>query len=83
MGYVFFAVTGFILAIVFLTDRIGMSTVTMIPPIYYCILGALCWGIAVAVRNKEFTLEDRFKDWLFGFIFIGILIGVILGAYMW
>jgi len=81
MGYTFLVVTAIFLAVVFLSD-VGMSHSTMIPPIYFAVLAALCWGIAIGLRNNEFDLK-RFKDWLFGFIFLGVFIGIVFGSYMW
>ena len=50
--------------------------------IYFLMLGGICIGITSFIR--EHSLEySNFKNWFYSLLFLSILIGVILGAYMW
>jgi hypothetical protein len=54
----------------------------MVSIMYFLMLGALCIGITSFIR--EHSLEySNFKNWFYSFLFISVLIGAILGAYMW
>ena len=54
----------------------------MVSIMYFLMLSALCIGITSFIR--EHSLEySNFKNWFYSFLFLSILVGAILGAYMW
>jgi len=59
-----------------------ISVSFMVSIMYFLMLGGLCIGITSFIR--EHSLEySNFKNWFYSFLFISILVGAILGAYMW
>ena len=58
------------------------NTIYMIPILYFMALGGMSLTVGSKIREGELTPE-RVKDWIIGFVFIGILVGAVLGAYMW
>lgn len=81
MGLTFGIVVIFELLLFFIFSwELSQSFIVSI--IYFLMLGALCIGITSFIR--EHSLEySNFKNWFYSFLFISILVGAILGAYMW
>jgi len=58
----------------------------MIPLIYFFMLSGIHFGMGSYMREynyDEISLKKNLKNWYIGLIFIGIIVGAILGAYMW
>ena len=81
MGLTFGIVVIFELLLFFIFSwELSQSFIVSI--IYFLMLAALCVGITSFIR--EHSLEySNFKNWFYSFIFISIIVGAILGAYMW
>ena len=81
MGLTFGIVVIFELLLFFIFSwELSQSFIVSI--IYFLMLGALCIGITSFIR--EHSLEySNFKNWFYSFLFISIIVGAILGAYMW
>ena len=81
MGLTFGIVVIFELLLFFIFSW-ELSQSFIVSSMYFLMLAALCIGITSFIR--EHSLEYlNFKNWFYSFIFISILVGAILGAYMW
>ena len=81
MGLTFGAMVIFELFLL-LVFRWEISQSFMVSIIYFLMLASLCIGITSFIR--EHSLEySNFKNWFYSFLFISILVGAILGTYMW
>ena len=81
MGLTFGIVVIFELLLFFIFSW-ELSQSFIVSVIYFLMLGALCIGITSFIR--EHSLEySNFKNWFYSFLFVSILVGAILGAYMW
>ena len=59
-----------------------LSQSFMVSIMYFLMLGALCIGITSFIREHSLQFSN-FKNWFYSFLFISILVGAVLGAYMW
>ena len=66
----------------FLVFKWELSHSFMVSIMYFIMLGALCIGITSFIREHSLQYSN-FKNWFYSFLFISILVGAILGAYMW
>ena len=81
MGLVFLFVD-FLMLILFLIFSWEINSNFMIPLIYFLMLSGLHFGMASYIREYDYDVKN-IKNWYIGLIFIGIIVGAILGAYMW
>ena len=66
----------------FLVFSWELSQSFMVGIMYFIMLGALCIGITSFIREHSLQYSN-FKNWFYSFLFISILVGAVLGAYMW
>ena len=66
----------------FLVFSWELSQSFMVSIMYFIMLGALCIGITSFIREHSLQYLN-FKNWFYSFLFISILVGAVLGAYMW
>ena len=66
----------------FLVFSWELSHSFMVSIMYFIMLGALCIGITSFIREHSLQYSN-FKNWFYSFLFLSILVGAVLGAYMW
>jgi len=81
MGLTFGAVVIFELFL-FLVFSWELSQSFMVSIMYFLMLSALCIGITSFIREHSLQYSN-FKNLFYSFLFISILVGAILGAYVW
>ena len=81
MGITFLTLD-FVIVILIIIASSGLNRTNMTPLIYFLILAGLSFGMGSYLKEHNFD-SKYFKNWLYGFLFIGILIGAILGAIQW
>ena len=81
MGVIFLFVDLLMLILLFLFSW-EINSNFMIPLIYFLMLSGIHFGMGSYMREYSYDAKNL-KNWYIGLIFIGIIIGAILGAYMW
>ena len=85
MGLIFLLVD-LLMLIMLILFRWEINSSFMVPLIYFLMLSGIHFGIGSYMREysyDEINLKKNLKNWYIGLIFIGIIVGAILGAYMW
>ena len=82
MGIVFIAIDIVIsiLAIVFSWSFYSTNVMALL--IYFLILSGLSFGFGSILKESGYS-KKLILDWFYGLIAISIIIGVVLGAFMW
>ena len=81
MGLVFFLVD-LLMLIMLVIFSWEINSSFMIPLIYFLMLSGIHFGMGSYMREYSYDVKN-IKDWYIGLLFIGIIVGAILGAYMW
>ena len=82
MGFVFLGTIVVILILTLLFSWNFFSTNVLGPIIYFLLFSGLTFGFGSLLKETSYS-EKIIKNWFFGFFGISIIIGIVLGAYMW
>ncbi|MHA1584573.1 MAG: hypothetical protein ACTSVU_09450 [Promethearchaeota archaeon] len=77
-----FILLDIVLLIVFLVLGTSFDLTFMTPILYFLMMAGIMLGMGTYLREHGNDLT-KFNNWFYGIIVIGILVGAILGAYMW
>lgn len=82
MGYVFFIADAVISILTLILGWTFLTQNVMILLIYFLLLAALSFSLGSILKDNAYS-PKIIKNWFYGFIGLSILLGIILGAYMW
>jgi hypothetical protein len=81
MGGMFLLVVLFEIILI-LALKIPLSNTVMTPLMFFTMMGTLMFGLASYLRESDMDIT-HWRNWVIGVCAAGILVGAILGAYMW